>query len=194
MPQLSRGVGLLALVLILSACASQAQEPKPTSTTGDADSLALQDFRARIDKYVELHKQAQKKSPRMKETNDTAKIKAAQQVLAETIQASRKDAKPGDIFTPAIRKTFRQLLYPELKGADGRETKAAIKEDAPTAVPLKVNSHYPEAEPLSTVPPNLLARLPQLPEQLDYRITGKHLLLRDADANLIVDYIPNAIQ
>ena len=194
MPQLSRGAGLLALVVMLSACASQAQEPRPTSTTGDADAVALQDFRARIDKYVELHKQAQKKSPRMKETNDTAKIKAAQQVLAETIQATRKDAKPGDIFTPAIRKTFRQLMYPELKGPDGRETKAAIKDDAPTAVPLKVNTHYPEAEPLSTVPPNLLARLPQLPEELDYRITGKHLLLRDADANLIVDYIPNAIQ
>ena len=193
MPQLSRGAGLLALVVMLSACASQAQEPKPTSTTGNADALALQDFRARIDKYVELHKQAQKKSPPLKETNDTAKIKAAQQVLAETIQASRTDAKPGDIFTPAIRKTFRQLMYPELKGPDGRETKAAIKEDAPAAIPLKVNTHYPEAEPLSTVPPNLLARLPQLPEQLDYRITGKHLLLRDADANLIVDYIPNAI-
>jgi hypothetical protein len=33
-----------------------------------------------------------------------------------------------------------------------------------------------------------------LPPQVDYRIVGKALLLRDVDANLIVDYIPNAIQ
>ena len=194
MLQLSRGAGVVALVVVLGACASQAQEPKPAATTGNAQALVLQDFRARVDKYVALHKQAAKKSPPLKESNDTAKIKAAQQILAETIQASRKDAKPGDIFTPEVRKTFRSLMYPELTGEEGRETKALIKEDAPTAVPLKVNSHYPEAQPLSTVPPNILARLPQLPEELDYRITGKHLLLRDADANLIVDYIPNAIQ
>jgi hypothetical protein len=44
------------------------------------------------------------------------------------------------------------------------------------------------------VPANLLANLPQLPEDVEYRIVDKHLILRDVDANIIVDYIPDAIR
>ena len=87
-----------------------------------------------------------------------------------------------------------RLSLPELQGAEGRETKSAMKEDAPKTVPLKVNAPYPEGVPLPTLPPNLLANLPQLPENLEYRIVDKHLILRDVDANLIVDFIPNAIR
>jgi hypothetical protein len=36
--------------------------------------------------------------------------------------------------------------------------------------------------------------LPQLPEDVEYRIVGKTLILRDVDANIIVDFIPNAIR
>ena len=93
------------------------------------------------------------------------------------------------------RALFRRLMYPELKGEDGPETKASIAgHDKPPAVPLKVNAKYPESAPLPTVPPNLLARLPQLPEDVEYRIVGKDLILRDVDANIIVDFIPNAIR
>ena len=77
----------------------------------------------------------------------------------------------------------------------GPETKATISgDDGPPKVPLKVNAKYPESEPLPTVPPNLLARLPRLPEDVEYRIVGKNLILRDVDANIIVDFIPNAIR
>jgi hypothetical protein len=61
------------------------------------------------------------------------------------------------------------------------------------AVPLKINVKYPEKEPLSTVPPNVLLSLPKVPEELEYRFVGKYLILRDARANIIVDFIPNAI-
>lgn len=52
---------------------------------------------------------------------------------------------------------------------------------------------YPENEPLSTVPPNVLMTLPMLPEDMEYRFVGKHMILRDARANLIIDYIANAL-
>ena len=74
------------------------------------------------------------------------------------------------------------------------KAKRVIKEDAPAAVPLKVNARYPEGAPLPTVPPNLLASLPRLPEDLEYRIIGNHLILRDVHANVIVDFIPSAIR
>jgi hypothetical protein len=44
------------------------------------------------------------------------------------------------------------------------------------------------------VPPNLLADLPKLPEDLEYRVIDRHLILRDVHANVIVDYVPNAIR
>jgi hypothetical protein len=46
---------------------------------------------------------------------------------------------------------------------------------------------------LSLVPPALLLKLPQLPKELDYRFVGRHLILRDATANIIVDYILDAV-
>ena len=59
---------------------------------------------------------------------------------------------------------------------------------------LKVNMRYPENAPLPTVPPNLLANLPQLPEDLEYRIVGNALMLRDVHANLVIDFIPRAVR
>ena len=85
-------------------------------------------------------------------------------------------------------------MYPELKGEEGAETKRAIKEDQPAAVALTVNARYPDDQPLPTVPPNLLASLPTLPEELEYRVVRTTLILRDVPANLIVDFIPNAIR
>jgi hypothetical protein len=57
-----------------------------------------------------------------------------------------------------------------------------------------VNAKYPDSAPLPTVPPNLLAALPKLPEGLEFRIINKDLILLDVDANLIVDFIRAAIQ
>ncbi len=89
---------------------------------------------------------------------------------------------------------IRRLLNPELKGPDAADTKKAVEEDAPKGAPLKVNAKYPENAPLPTVPPNLLAALPRLPEDLEYRFVRRHLILRDVHADVIVDYIPNALK
>lgn len=159
------------------------------------DALILLDFQRRIDAYIKLQKDAAKGAPPLRETADAAKLQQAEQALAARIRALRADARPGDIFTPEIRTKFRQLMYPELQGKEGRDTKALMKEDeAPAAIPMKVNASYPQGAALPTVGPNLLAALPKLPEQLEYRIIGKHLILRDVNANLIVDFIPNAIR
>jgi hypothetical protein len=176
------------LVGAMASFVARAQETKVNT-----DAQVLQEFKARIDAYMELHDRLEKKGPKLEETNDPAKIKASQDALAAQIRAARKDAKAGDIFTPEVRALVRRLMSPETKGADGAKTKQAVREDAPTAVPLKVNAVYPESQPLPTVPPNLLAALPKLPEDLEYRIVGRNLILRDVHANLIVDFVPNAI-
>jgi hypothetical protein len=184
---------VLAAVIALAIAVAETGSQKPPQQP-NPEAIVLADFSKRIKAYLDVHNDVEKGSAEQKETSDPAKIREAQVKLAERIRATREDARPGDIFTPEIRAAFRRLMYPETKGAQGRETKAEMKEDAPTAVPLKVNASYPEGRPLPTVPANLLASLPQLPEELEYRIVDKHLILRDVDANLIVDYIPNAIR
>ena len=169
------------------------QQPKENPKV-NPDAQLLVDFKQRIDKYVDLHKRLEKQAPPLKETDDPAKIKASQEGLAAAIRRERATARQGEIFTPEIAHLFRQLMYPETKGQRGAETKKTIKEDAPVAVPIKVNARYPDAAPLPTVPPNLLARVPQLPEELEYRIIGRDLILRDVHANVIVDVLPNAIR
>jgi hypothetical protein len=46
---------------------------------------------------------------------------------------------------------------------------------------------------LQSTPPTILANLPPLPPECDYRLMGRDLVLRDAKTNLIVDIVPNAI-
>ena len=162
----------------------------------NADAKILADFKSRIDNYMELHNRLEKQAPPLKETKDPAQIKASQDVLAQKIREARKDAKPGEIFTPEIRQLFRRLMYPETKGPDGAETKAAIAEEKQELkdVKIRVNAAYPDDAPLMTVPPNILAALPKLPEDLEFRFVSRHMILLDVHANLIVDYVLNAIQ
>ena len=186
---------LVAILLSASVIASTPAVARQRGTApANPDALTQQDFKKRIDAYIALRADAMKDVGAPKPSTDPAEIKAAQNALAQRIAAARSDAKPGDIFTPDIRQRFRELLAPQLKGEDGRDAKAIVKDDAPVAVPFKVNAMYPEGKPLPTVPAALLINLPPLPKQVEYRIIDKHLILRDAEANLIVDYMLNAIR
>jgi len=176
---------LLLMLTVAWPHAYAAQQPPV-----NANAQLLQDFKARVDKYVELRNKADNDAPKMKKTNDSTELRSAQQGLAERIGAARTPAKQGDIFTPEIAAQFRKMLRPEVNEPG---TRATIKDDNPGAFPFKVNGPYPSKEPLSTVPPNVLATLPPLPKDIEYRFVNKHLILRDARANLIIDYIPNAL-
>ena len=203
-------IRLLAVVFLASACsAPSATEPqtttdvalqegaRKTSTDPDVnpDAAARSEFKARVEAYADLHKRLATGEARQKETDDPAKINARSDALTAKVQAARADAKHGDIFTPEIRPVFRRLLAPKIQGTTGSDIKAVLKDDAPApgSVPFKVNAKYPDSQPLPTVPANVLITLPPLPEPLEYRIVGQHLLLLDTSADLIVDYILNAI-
>lgn len=196
--KMSRRFFVLLSCIVMGAAAEGIGRPgngaDGAQTRTNPDAQIMVDFKQRIDKYMELHNKLKREVPPLKETKDAAKIEAAQDGLADKIRAARKDAKPGEIFTPEIKDHLRRLMSPETKGVEGAQTKEALKEDAPKSIPIRVNAKYPEAAALPTMPPNLLAALPKLPEELEYRIINKDLILRDVQANVIVDYIQNAIR
>ena len=204
----------LAIAVLSSACSAPAATERAAATTTTTDvaieqskqktstdpavnphAAALAEFKKRVDAYADLHQDLAKGDAKPRETADPAKIDATKNTLAAKVQSARASAQPGDIFTPEVQPVFRHLLAPELKGEDGHDTKAVLKDDAPAAgtVPFKVNAKFPENQPRPTVPSNLLLSLPPLPKPLEYRIVGRHLLILDTAADLVVDYMLNAI-
>jgi len=191
---------------------STATREKAAEENANPDALVLVDFQKRVDAYMAIHKDAKKDAPAQKETKDPAKIKAAQDALGAKIRAARTTAKQGDILTPEIQNKFRRLMYPVVQGpaaqgtsgsakavkADVKETlkenTEERKEEGGKPIVLKVNATYPPDTPLPTTPPQVLMNLPKLPPELEYRIVNKNLIIRDVDGNIIVDFVPNAIQ
>jgi len=188
-------IGWLSTACAQSAQPAQAQQmPKGTNTNPDAKQVA--DFRAKVEAYNTLRADLAKASPPLKETTDAGAIGNAEKSLAAKIRAARANAQRGDIFTPATEALFRRLVRPQVTGsADAADNRAIIKDDGPKPgdVPFKVNGEYPKDAPLSTVPPDVLKALPPLPENLQYRFVGRHLILYCTNGNLIVDYMPNAL-
>ncbi len=150
----------------------------------------FKEFGDRVQEYVKFQKQHDSTLPALQKKEDPAEIKAHEKALAAAIKAARSTAKPGDIFFPEIQPEIVKILRTELKGPGSSTSRAAIKESKPSQVALRVNAIYPDAAPLSTVPPMVLLKLPPLPDQLEYRFVNHHLVLRDRKANLIVDFMP----
>jgi hypothetical protein len=186
-----------ALIISSAASAQQPRTERPAQAQAAAvpDAKVLADFKAKVEAYDALRKDRAKKAPPLKETDDPAEIALAEKALAQQIRIARADAQPGDIFTPATQRMFRRLLNPTLKGDEGVENERVLKEDRPPAskIPFKVNGEHPKEQPLSTVPPDILRALPPLPDAVQYRFAGKHLILYCTRGNLIVDYMLNAI-
>jgi hypothetical protein len=202
----------LVFVAMLAVGCDRAESPAPAQTPAEAaqkageiktstdpavnpNAAVMADFKARVEKYAELHKDLAKGSAKQKEDTSAERISAQKAALAAKIQAARAGARQGDVFVPEARQAFRRLLAPEMKGEAGRDAKAILKDDAPApgTVAFKVNAKYPEDQPKPTMPGNLLLNLPTLPEPLEYRVVGQHLLLIDTAADLVVDYMLNVI-
>ena len=120
-------------------------------------------------------------------------ITANQRDLARRIGLARAAARPGDLFTPAVRPVLRGVLRDLLATPDGASLRATLAEDQPAAWPVRINTRYPDGQPVSTVPLAILKVLPPLPQGLEYRFAGTRLLLIDASTDLIVDYMDEAI-
>ena len=173
-----------------AAPAPQTQQQPPASTS---DAKTVADFQARLKAYTDLHNAAEKTLPALpKETNPTV-IDTHQRALEALLRERRKTAKRGDVFGPDGERLVRRILGQIFRGAEGAKLKATIMDENPTTLKLAINSRYPDEVPLSTMPPQVLAMLPKLPDDLEYRFIGDRLILLDVHAHTIADYIENVL-
>ena len=153
-----------------------------------ADAFA--EFKARVQAYAELRAGVQRElglnaAPR----ESAADLGSGARRLAEGIRKARRDAKRGDLFTPASETAFRNVLRPLVNGPEGAAILKTIGESLPTSFAPQINAEYPETRTVATMPVDVLLALPQLPPDVEYRVIPRHLILLDSRANVILDYI-----
>jgi hypothetical protein len=183
-------LGFALFVLAAPGFSGQAQPPQDNDQARD-----YKIFADRVQAYIKLQKSLQDSMSTLKTTNDAAEIIKHQHALAEKIINARRNAHRGDIFTHDIAERFRKIIRKEFHGPEGRFARRTIRQDDPSKIMarLHVNNVFPEGIPLTTTPPTLLFKLPELPQDLAYRFVGHDLTLVDIKARLIVDLIENVI-
>ena len=159
-----------------------------TGSAANAPSTAFQEFEARLKDYVALHRKLELVLPKLPEKASPEEIDRNQRLLGQRIAASRSDSRPGEFFTPPMVDLIRSSLKDVLHDMGGKNLKASINDENPGPMTLTINKRYPDQVPLSTMPPQVLAALPPLEEDLEYRFIGRRLVLLDVHAHLIVDY------
>jgi hypothetical protein len=157
------------------------------------DRQIVSAFETRAKSYVKLRNRVESKLPKLSKDSTPEQIAAHKKAFEDAERLARAGAKPGDIFTAQAAEYLRRMIRAEFKGEDRGEVKKTILEAETAGVPLKVNYPYPDTKEVSTVPPTLLLKLPQLPKEVNYRFVGRHMLLIDKDNGLILDYMLNAL-
>ena len=157
------------------------------------DAKALATMTERLKEYIDLHVRLERMLPPLPKEATPEQIDQNQRALGKLVQEARANAKVGDIFTPEARPVIVRLLATIFGGPDCAQLKASIMDENPVDVKLAVNGRYPDAVPISTIPPQVLQTLPQLTEDLEYRFIGNRLIILDSHAHIIADYIEDAL-
>jgi hypothetical protein len=170
------------------------------ASTGAASRASAQDqateqFIQRVNAYMEFRSDFVEVVPPLVTLSDAQAIEIASNALAVSLRAARPQARIGDIFTPEVVAEFRQRIDDaiEHQSCAAADLMFEMNSEAPAAsVPLAVNARFDWAHGAAT-PGFLIAALPALPDELQYRFVGGDLVLVDVPARLIVDIMPVAL-
>jgi hypothetical protein len=149
---------------------------------------ALTEFLERVAGYVEIRREvtAGVDGPIFCSDPEELTREAAQRAAA--IRDARPLADEGTIFTPRVAVFFRERIA---HGVRIGAIDLAI-EGQPDDIVLEVHAALPwgGGERASAA---LIGLLPPLPDELEYRFVGRHLVLLDVEVNLVVDVLRKAV-
>jgi hypothetical protein len=180
-----------ATVALLGATLAVIGMAAPALSQGDDDVAALQPFRTGVDQYVELHHRAEAAIPPASVPADAVNLYVVPTALRARLQRARAGTGEGKIFTPRAARVFKKLIT-QASHRDYAALMAETHEDRDELGRAMVNDRWPGSA-LTTMPPDLLAVLPPLPRELEYRFVHRDLVLWDVRADLIVDVLRDAI-
>lgn len=176
----------LTLALAASAAAQTAiRQPEPLAP-------ALKEFQQRLQAYLALRAELGKKLAPLSITPSAPELAARQTALATALRTARAGATQGNLIPPAVQAEIARRVQADFRRRS-EETEDAALQEVPKRPRPVINRVYPPDEALATVPPLLLGELPQLPDNLQYRFYGRHVVILDGDVQIIIDYVPDAL-
>jgi hypothetical protein len=184
-----RSAAIAALILACAARTTGAQAP---AAKPDPQAVALQEFQKRLNGYVEMRTKLAHELRPLKTTANAAELAARQESLAAAIQQTRKNARVGDLIPTPVAELVRRVIQSDFKSRAPETRRAAVSEVADGVAPV-INRTYPAKAALPTIPPLLLAKLPLLPDNLQYRFLDRHVVILDGDTEIIIDYVANVL-
>jgi hypothetical protein len=187
----------IAVVASLAEAAEQATSAraggKPAAGAGTAElSEGLKTFQKQLDAYLKLRSDLSRKLAPLSSTPSATELTSTQTDLAVALQAARKGARQGDLVNPAAAAHIIRIVTADFQRRSAAAERAELQE-VPRAGRPTINRTYPADAALPTVPPLLLSDLPRLPDNLQYRFFGRHIVILDADVQIIIDYVPDAL-
>ena len=157
------------------------------------EHAALAAFEESVQDYTALHRQLARLTPPLRVTADPVQLRGSVDALGEEIRLVRHTAQVGDIFTPVVASMFRRRIQVAMWDLDVTALMADMESDGEPCAPRPVvNGPFPWSAGNAIWPP-VLAALPDLPEELEYRFVGADLVLIDVPANLVVDILEGAL-
>lgn len=182
-----RTVAILHFTLVLGLVCQCPAETPILQTVADP---ALQQFQRAVVEYVGLRATLAKEIVGPSPNSTAAQITATSDGLARAVQRARPKPPPGAFFdagaASALRGKIRELLAKNAALLEGLDDE--VRPRTPD-----IYDRFPGSAPLSTMPPSLLAILPTLPPELEYRLVGEDLVLRDIAAAIVLDVLPKAL-
>lgn len=157
-----------------------------------ADSGTVSDFDRRVKDFIQLRDTIDRDLAKLPDKATPTQVDRHQRDLAAAVARARGQAKQGDVFIPSMQTYIRGVVKRVLNGPEGARIKASLMDENPMQVKVDVNGRYPDTIPMSTMPPDILAALPPLGEDLEYRFVGTRLVLLDVQSHLIIDFVTNA--
>jgi hypothetical protein len=158
----------------------------------DPQAAALQEFQRRLNGYVELRTKLAHDLLPLKPTANAAELAARQQSLAAGIRENRKGARMGDLIPTEVAALLKRTVESDFRSR-ALETRRAEVSEVTDGIPPVINRTFPANAALPTVPPLLLAKLPPLPGNLQYRFLDRDLVILDGDTRIIIDYVRSAL-
>lgn len=164
-------------------------------TPAALDERALGEFDAAVGQYIALHRRLERALPPEQMFEDPEDMFEARQALATAIREARPLARQGNVFSPGVAAMIRARLERAMLAHGHRpdDVLAAINEERLPGMPdPEVNQPFPWGLG-SAMWPTLLAALPELPRELEYRFWDRHLVLIDLHPNIVVDIMVDAL-
>jgi hypothetical protein len=159
-----------------------------------AEQEAERKFLHSVEEYMTLRRAIDRRLPPLEVSDDARKIHFAVEARAAAMRRARAGARIGDIFNADAGELFRGRIRDGFasRTQDVAELFHEMNEDGEPWKPAVVNGRFSWRTAAAT-PPYVLAVLPTLPEELQYRFVGPDLVLVDIVANFIVDVLPEVL-